>query len=245
MAILTVLWEKWIEFKHEWQKITLTAMVSPILYLLTFGLGLGIDKMVDGHTYMAFLIPGIIALTTMNASFNAIGMSLNVQRLYEKSFDNVLASPTPLGQYIIGQMIGGSLRGMYAGSLILGITSVFGAPIKINLLFFLVMLLNGMAFSALGVMAAIVSKTHADISRFSTFAILPMTFIGNTFFPVVNLPPLLWGVVQLLPLTHASSLLRQISYGEPASLTSFGILVAYTIAFMAIAWIRINKSKNL
>ncbi|KAF5074120.1 Inner membrane transport permease YadH [anaerobic digester metagenome] len=245
MAILTVLWEKWIEFKHEWLKITATAMISPILYLLTFGLGLGIDKMVDGHGYMAFLIPGIIALTTMNASFTAIGMSLNVQRLYEKSFDNVLASPTPLGQYIIGQMIGGSLRGMYAGSLILGIASIFGSPIQINLLFFLVMLLNGMAFSALGVMAAIVSKTHADISRFSTFVILPMTFICNTFFPVTNLPPLLKGVVGILPLTHSSSLLRQISYGEPASLISLMILVAYTIFFMVIAWIRINKSKNL
>lgn len=245
MAILTVLWEKWIEFKHEWQKITVTAMISPILYLLTFGLGLGMDKMVDDHTYMTFLIPGIIALTTMNASFNAIGMSLNVQRLYEKSFDNVLASPTPLGQYIIGQMVGGSLRGMYAGSLILGITFIFGAPIQVNLLFFLVMLLNGMAFSALGVMAAIVSKTHADISRFSTFVILPMTFICNTFFPVANMPPLLKGAVQILPLTHSSGLLRQISYGEPASLTSFCILIVYTIFFMVIALIKINKSKNL
>ncbi|WP_303868645.1 ABC transporter permease [Acetobacterium wieringae] len=245
MAILTVLWEKWIEFKHEWLKITGTAMISPILYLLTFGLGLGMDKVVDGHSYMAFLIPGIIALTTMNASFNAIGMSLNVQRLYEKSFDNVLASPTPLGQYIIGQMIGGSLRGMYAGSLILGIAYIFGAPIQVNLIFFLVMLLNGMAFSALGVMAAIISKTHADISRFSTFVILPMTFIGNTFFPVANMPSLLKSVVQVLPLTHSSSLLRQISYGEPASLASFFIMVVYTIVFMVVALIKINISKNL
>jgi ABC-type multidrug transport system permease subunit len=245
LAIITVLWEKWIEFKHEWFKITATATIAPILYLITFGIGMGMGRTVDGHPYLEFLIPGIIALTTMNASFNAIGMSLNVQRLYERSFDNVLASPTPLGQYIIGQMIGGSLRGMYAGGLILGISLLFGAAIHVNAIFFVVMLINGMAFSALGVMAAIISKTHADISRFSTFVILPMTFIGNTFFSLTGLPVILKMLVQLLPLTYASSLLRQISYGEAVDWISVMVLVAYTIVFMLIALIRINRSKNL
>nr|MBP8031055.1 ABC transporter permease [Acetobacterium sp.] len=85
-----------------------------------------------------------------------------------------------------------------------------------------------------GYCPAIVSKTHADISRFITFMILPMTFIGNTFFSAVDMPPLLRSVVQFLPLTHSSSLLRQISYGEPASLISLMILVAYTIAFTGV-----------
>lgn len=49
---------------------------------------------------------------------------------------------------------------------------------------FLVMLLNGMTFGALGVMAAVLASTHADITRFSTFVILPMTFLCNTFFPL-------------------------------------------------------------
>lgn len=41
--------------------------------------------------------------------------NLNVQRLYEKAFDQVMISPTPLWQFIAGQIIGGSLRGFYAG----------------------------------------------------------------------------------------------------------------------------------
>ena len=51
----------------------------------------------------------------MNGSFNAIAQNLNVQRLYEKAFDQVMISPTPLWQFIAGQIIGGSLRGFYAG----------------------------------------------------------------------------------------------------------------------------------
>lgn len=89
MAILTVIWEKWVEFKHEWVKITISSLISPLLYLLTFGLGIGTFITTGDRPYLQFLIPGIIALTTMNSSFNAVGMSLNVQRLYEHSFDSM------------------------------------------------------------------------------------------------------------------------------------------------------------
>ncbi len=244
MAILTVLWEKWVEFKHEWFKITVSSLISPILYLISFGIGIG-SAVTDGSSYLQFLIPGIIALTTMNSAFNAIGMPLNVQRLYEKSFDNIMISPTPLWQYVIGQMIGGSLRGMYAGCLILLLSFLFAAPVHLNVLFFLIMVLNGMAFAALGVLAAVISKTHADISRFSVFVILPMTFLCDTVFPTEHLPAVLQWFMEALPLTQASALLRSIGCGEAAEWWRILILIGYTVVFLFIALITITKQKNL
>ena len=85
MGILTVLWEKWVEFRRDFYKITLAAMIAPLLYILVFGMG--IQTMSHGQSYLNFLIPGVVALTTMNGSFNAIAQNLNVQRLYEKAFD--------------------------------------------------------------------------------------------------------------------------------------------------------------
>ena len=90
MGILTVLWEKWVEFRRDFYKITLAAMIAPLLYILVFGMG--IQTMSHGQSYLNFLIPGVIALTTMNGSFNAIAQNLNVQRLYEKAFDQVMIS---------------------------------------------------------------------------------------------------------------------------------------------------------
>ena len=90
MGILTVLWEKWVEFRRDFYKITLAAMIAPLLYILVFGLG--IQTMSHGQSYLNFLIPGVVALTTMNGSFNAIAQNLNVQRLYEKAFDQVIIS---------------------------------------------------------------------------------------------------------------------------------------------------------
>ena len=97
MGIITILWEKWREFRRDFYKITLAAMIAPLMYLVVFGMG--IRTISNGQPYLNFLIPGVVALTTMNGSFNAIAQNLNVQRLYEKAFDQVMISPTPLAVY--------------------------------------------------------------------------------------------------------------------------------------------------
>ncbi len=244
-AITTVLWEKWVEFKFEWKKITASALVSPLLYMIALGWGLGSSSAVTDRPYIDFLVPGIIALTTMNTSFSAVAQPLNVQRLYERSFDQIIISPTPMPAYIFGQMLSGALRGIYSGVLILLLSIPFGAAMDITPAFFLVMLLNGMTFGALGVMAAILASTHADIARFSSFVILPMTFLCNTFFPLDRVPSLIKLLISVLPLTHASGALRSMAYGGAPSLMSIGILALYALVFMIIANVVVVHRKNL
>lgn len=144
MGIITILWEKWVEFRRDFYKITLAAMIAPLMYLVVFGMG--IQTISHGEPYLNFLIPGVVSLTTMNGSFNAIAQNLNVQRLYEKAFDQVLISPTPLWQFIAGQIIGGSLRGFYAGGVILVLTMPIDTGLIFNGWSFLVMFLNGAVF---------------------------------------------------------------------------------------------------
>ena len=244
-AVATVLWEKWVEFKFEWKKITSSALVSPLLYMIALGWGLGSASTVTDRPYIDFLVPGILALTTMNTSFSAVAQPLNVQRIFERSFDQLIISPTPMSAYIFGQMMGGSLRGIYSGILILLLSVPFGADIHLSIPFFLVMLLNGFAFSALGVMAAILAKTHGDIARFSTYAILPMTFLCNTFFPLDRVPDWVELLISILPLTHASSSLRAMAYGGAPSVLSLMILTAYAVIFMVIANVVVIRRKNL
>jgi len=244
-GISTVLWEKWVEFKFEWKKITASALVSPLLYMIALGWGLGSTSTVTDRPYIDFLVPGIIALTTMNTSFSAVAQPLNVQRLFERSFDHIIISPTPMPAYIAGQMLGGALRGMYGGILILLLSIPFGASMHITPAFFLVMLLNGLTFGALGVLAAIVATTHADIARFSTFVILPMTFLCNTFFPLDRVPDLIQILISILPLTHASGSLRSIAYGTSPNALSLIVLAAYAVTFMIVANVVVIRRKNL
>ena len=70
MGILTVLWEKWTEFKRDFYKITLAAMMAPLMYLVIFGLG--IQTTSHGEPYLNYLIPGVVAMSTMTGSFSAV-----------------------------------------------------------------------------------------------------------------------------------------------------------------------------
>ena len=168
-----------------------------------------------------------------------------LQRLYEKAFDQVMISPTPLWQFIAGQIIGGSLRGLYAGGIILLLT----APIETGLIFngwsFLVMFLNGAVFSAIGVVVSFLAKNHADVPRFSNYIIMPMAYLCNTFFSTEKLPGFVGKFVSALPLSQTSHLMRSISSGEAVNYTGIGILLLYLLVFTVAASWFIYKKKNL
>ncbi len=243
MGILTVLWEKWAEFKRDFYKITLAAMIAPLMYILVFGMG--IQTISHGQSYLNFLIPGVVALTTMNGSFNAIAQNLNVQRLYEKAFDQVMISPTPLWQFIVGQIIGGSLRGIYAGCIIILLILPIGTNLCFNGWTFLIMFLNGAVFSTLGVVVSFYAKSHTDVPRFSNYVIMPMAYLCNTFFSSDSMPGGLREVIQYLPLSQASSMIRSIANREIFSYTGMLVLAGYLIILAGIAFCFLYKKKNL
>ena len=243
MGIITILWEKWREFRRDFYKITLAAMIAPLMYLVVFGMG--IRTISNGQPYLNFLIPGVVALTTMNGSFNAIAQNLNVQRLYEKAFDQVMISPTPLWQFIVGQIIGGSLRGLYAGVVILVLTIPIGTGLVFNGYSFLIMFLNGAVFSTIGVVVSFYAKNHTDVPRFSNYIIMPMAYLCNTFFSTEQMPHGLREVIGALPLSQTSAMLRTIAAGEKCGYTGVLILTTYLVVFGGLAFAFLYKKNNL
>ncbi|MDO5545830.1 MAG: ABC transporter permease [Eubacteriales bacterium] len=243
MGIITILWEKWVEFRRDFYKITLAAMIAPMMYLLVFGLG--VQNMSHGKPYLLYLIPGVVSLTTMNGSFNAIAQNLNVQRLYEKAFDQVMISPTPLWQFVVGQILAGALRGLYAGGIILLLVWPIHTGLIFNALSFLVLFLNGCVFSVLGVVVSFLAKNHADVPRFSTYFIMPMAYLCNTFFSTENMPRAMRSVLAVLPLSETSSIVRSISYGEPYDPAGILVLLAYLVVLTAVGLWFVYRKQNL
>lgn len=243
MGILTVLWEKWVEFRRDFYKITLAAMIAPLMYILVFGMG--IQTVSHGQSYLNFLIPGVVALTTMNGSYNAIAQNLNVQRLYEKALDQVMISPTPLWQFVIGQIVGGSLRGIYAGCVILLLVLPIGTNLCFNGWSFLIMFLNGAVFATMGVVVSFYAKSHTDVPRFSNYVIMPMAYLCNTFFATDNMPHGLREVIRYLPLSQTSSMIRQIANREAFSARGIAVLLVYLALLMAMAFCFLYKKRNL
>lgn len=229
MEIVTVLWREYLFFKRRIVRITSSAIMSPVLYLIAFGWGLGKDVVVEGATYMHFLIPGIIAMTTMNTGFNAVSSRIITSRLYERSFEYYLTSPISMPLMSFGYILSGALRGIYATILIILVSLLFGVIIDINLYFLVICFLNSFVFSALGYAAALSIESHYDMGRFNTYIMTPMSFLCGTFFSLENLPVVVKSIIGILPLSHASTSLRNIALNGNISFSSILVLLAYAV----------------
>ena len=102
--IWTVFWRDWIVLKRRLAKFILSRMVAPLLYLVAFGWGLGRSISVSSGTYLDFLVPGILALNSMNISFNSV-IPVHAERIYHKSLEEYLVAPIRPAAFVIGKVL--------------------------------------------------------------------------------------------------------------------------------------------
>ena len=224
--IWTVFWRDWVVLKRRMMKFILSRMVAPILYLVAFGWGLGRSIQVDSGTYLDFLVPGILALNSMNISFNSI-TPVHAERIYHKSLEEYISAPIWPDAFVIGKVLAAVLRGMISSSIIVLLAFLFGAHFTLTPLFLLVLVLNCVIFAEIGFLAAMKINTYEEMSQVNTYILLPMSFLCGTFFSTHALPAAVRYFIEIMPLTHTSYLLRGIGSGAEIALSSVVVLLVY------------------
>ncbi|MCL2333841.1 MAG: ABC transporter permease [Candidatus Methanoplasma sp.] len=235
--IYYVMWGDLRFMRHNLLNISVSTIMSPLLYLLAFGFGLGMVKNidVDGIPYIAFIIPGIAALSSLSASFSAVSTRLNVQRLYYRSLDETLMCPVSIPAVVLGKSMHGVIRGLISSGIIFAIGIALSPEhLHFTPLFAISILLSCFTFAFLGVTAAFLANTHQAIALFSNLVILPMTFLCGTFFAVDGLPSVFKAVLYALPLTHSSVTARASSLGWDFPWISLFVLLCFCVAFFSI-----------
>ncbi|MCC8180936.1 MAG: ABC transporter permease [Planctomycetes bacterium] len=229
--------------KRRLPKQIAAAAISPLLYLLTFGYALGGRLDVGGHRYIEFLLPGLVAMSSMTQAF-AIASEINIARFYSKVFEEIQAAPTTRLAYVLGEICAALTRVALAVVIILALGLLFGVRLHCGLYFWLGVGLNGFTFAALAVALAMVIRSHADQGLLNTFVITPMAFLGGTFFPLAELPNWAQSVLSLLPLTHASQLIRADALGGDPDRTALLALAAAGVAFLFLALYTVGKARD-
>ena len=233
--IWTVFWRDWTVLKHRMTAFILSRMVAPMLYLVAFGWGLGRNiQPTGGGSYIDFLVPGILALNSMNISFNSV-TPVHAERVYHKSIEEYIIAPIRPFAYVVGKVLAAVLRGMISSAIIIALAYAFGAHFTITPLFLLVLILNCAVFAGIGFAAAMYLGTYEQMGQVNTYILLPMSFLCGTFFSTRALPDALRVAIECLPLTHTSYLLRGIGSGAEVSMISVAVLAAYLVAVLLIS----------
>ncbi len=240
---ISVYYREMLILKRRLSRLVPSWSVSPLLYLIAFGYAMGKHVTIDGHTYMEFLIPGLVAMSSMTQAF-AISSEINIARFYWHIFEEIQAAPVSDLSYVTGEVMAGMTRAFLAVSVILVLGLLFGVAVSCNVWFWLAAGLNSFVFSSLAVGLAMVVRSHADQTLLTSFVITPMAFLGGTFFPVENFPAWAQKAVCLLPLTHASKAIRTAFFGGVPSLASFMLLAVIGTVVFHISVLCVKKAKN-
>ncbi len=181
-------------------KVIIQTVISPIvssfLYLLVFGVSLGGSvQLNNGIHYLSFLIPGLMVMGLINNAFQNSSSSV-VTSKFSGDLEDIRVAPIPHSYIIWAMGFGGVVRGT-AVALITGLVGTIFHYIQLQellplvhplwMIYFLVV--GGLTFSFMGIFIAFLAKTFDQLSAFSAFILLPLTYLGGVFISIQNLHP--------------------------------------------------------
>lgn len=209
-AVLTIAHRDFVKLLRDRTRIMAT-FIFPFLFIGILGGSLQAN-LDTGFNFLAFVFTGVLGQTLFQSTASGL-ISLIEDR--ENDFSQeIFVSPISRYTIIIGKIVGESLVALtqLIGIVIFGI--IIGVPMTliqlISLLpFFLIVCLFGGAF---GVFVLSNLKSQRSANQIFPFVIFPQFFLAGIFNPIKDLPPVLFVLSRLAPMTYAVDLLRSVFY---------------------------------
>ncbi len=232
------------QYKRVWRGTAVTSVITPIVYLLALGVGLGVfvDRSADlpnGISYLEFVAPGLLAATAMQlATFESSWPVLSAIK-WDRQYHAMLATPLRVRDILIGHQTFVAARLLATSAVYLVVITAFGAVNSpLGILAIPVAVLVGLAFSLPIAAWAAHTETEVSFVAIFRFVILPMFLFSGTFFPIDRLPAPLEVIAYATPLWHGVTLCRDLTLGDVelwSGLLHTGYLVAWVVAGTAAA----------
>lgn len=222
-------------FFREKERVV-SAIITPLLWILIFGAGLGSSVSIGGLNYQEFIFPGVVAMSVL---FGSIFYGLYV--IWDRKLDflkEVLVAPIPRSAVFLGKMCGGMTDVLVQASVLLAIGVLLGmvpGPDRALLALGAAMAIS-MCMVSLGLIIGANMKSPEGFNLVMSFVMWPMFMLSGALFPVDRLPAYLSLPVQLNPLTYGVDLLRGIIIGtwQFGALADVTVLLLASAAFIAI-----------
>ena len=222
-------WGAWYVAEHELRRVPgykwsmlATAIGSPLLYLLAFGVGLatliksGSSAGIDGVSYAQFVIPAFLCAGAVQTATEEFTFGVLLGFKWNETYIGMNAGPITPRQIAGGHILFTVIRMAITSGIFLAIAMAFGAiRMPEGLLVLPIAILGGLAF---GIPIAAYSTTiREDRGQFAVIGrtiVLPMTLFSGTVFPITQLPIWLQWIGWISPLWHSTQLARDAAYGH-------------------------------
>lgn len=250
---------RWIQvsglFRREvcrFFKVPLQTLGAPIvnsfLYLLIFGVSLGHSiHLEDNVPYLAFLIPGLIAMSIIKNAFDNATSSIMVQK-YVNELQDHRTSPLTLQQLCLARGLASLTRGLLVGLITYLVGQAFFLifqgtflPLYNPYAFLYFAVFGGLAFGNLGTAIGMWSKSFEHVGAVSMLILLPLIYLGGVFFSLENAHSFWQRLSHINPLYYMINGVRygflgksDIHFVLAASVTFLFFVVCYLLALISL-----------
>lgn len=212
MGYLEAIYSIWLrEFKvyTREKERAISSVVTPIIWLLAFGAGLGASVTIAGTDYQTFIFPGILG---MNVLFTSMFFGMYI--VWDKKLDllkEMLIAPVPRYVVFIGKALGGMTNALFQVVLLLLIGMLFMGITANPFAFFMALFaaaLLGFVCVSLGLLIGSKLSSPDAFSLVMSFVMWPMFLTSGALYPSSNLPDYLQALVHLNPMAYGVDLMR-------------------------------------
>ena len=216
-------------------------VLSTSLYFVVFGAAIG-SRMgtVDGITYGAFIIPGLVMLSQLNESISNASFGIYMPK-WAGTIYELLSAPVSHVEVVLGYVGAAASKSVMLGLLILATARLF-VPYQIEHPVWMVafLLLTATTFSLFGFIIGLWADDFQKLQVIPLMVVTPLTFLGGAFYSISMLPPL-WQKISLFnPVVYLVSGFRWSFFGTAD--VNVGISLAAILGFLlacllAVWWI--------
>jgi ABC-2 type transport system permease protein len=216
-------------------------VLSTSLYFVVFGAAIG-SRMgeIDGVSYGAFIVPGLIMLSLLNESISNASFGIYMPK-WSGTIYELLSAPVSFVEVVLGYVGAAASKSVILGALILGTARLFvDFQIAHPLWMILFLVLTSVTFSLFGFVIGIWADGFEKLQIVPMLIVTPLTFLGGSFYSIGMLPPLWQKITLFNPVVYLVSGFRWSFYGVAD--VSVGMSVGMTLVFMlaclaAVWWI--------
>ncbi len=229
----------------RWFRTLMQSIASPVLstslYFVVFGAAIG-SRMgaIDGISYGAFIIPGLIMLSLLSESISNASFGIYFPK-WAGTIYEILSAPVSAVEIVLGYVGAAATKSILLGLLIL-VTARLFVPYEIAHPFWMLgfLVLTAITFSLFGFIIGVWADSFERLQVIPLMVVTPLTFLGGSFYSISMLPPLWQNIALLNPVVYLISGFRWAFF--EVSDVSVGISLGMIALFMglcilAIWWI--------
>jgi len=214
-------------------------VLSTSLYFVIFGAAIGSRiSEIDGIAYGAFIVPGLIMLSIMTESISNSSFAIYFPKFTGTIFE-LLSAPVSFVEVVLGYVGAAASKSIVIGLIILTTASFFiDLEIAHPIIMLLFLVLISVSFSLFGFILGVWADGWEKLTIVPILVIMPLTFLGGTFYSISMLPPA-WQTVSLFnPVVYLISGFRWAFYenADVAIGLSLGMVLAFLLLCLVTVW---------